>query len=160
MAGGATLYTRKRLRLLGLLLFGLGSFIWLTGHTDCHECGNCDYRQTFSMMAEMYHSGGAKNRKWVEYPPMSGCGRIISASHFQMTRPVLAVRRPVWDRKGKVMRLQFIPIWAVLALLAGAVGTSAQSTSTSAARKSEDQPPHIRSMSQLTRNLRGQLSNS
>ena len=39
------------------------------------------------------------------------------------------------------MRLRFIPIWAALALLAGAVGTSAQSTSTAAARESKDQPP-------------------
>jgi hypothetical protein len=39
------------------------------------------------------------------------------------------------------MRLRFIPIWAALALLAGAVGTSAQSTSTADARKSKDQPP-------------------
>jgi hypothetical protein len=31
--------------------------------------------------------------------------------------------------------------WAALALLAGAVGTSAQSTSTADARKSKDQPP-------------------
>ena len=38
------------------------------------------------------------------------------------------------------MRLRFIPIWAALALLAGAVGTSAQSTSTADARKSKDQP--------------------
>jgi hypothetical protein len=39
------------------------------------------------------------------------------------------------------MRLRFIPIWAALALLAGAVGTSAQSTSTAAAGNSKDQPP-------------------
>ena len=39
------------------------------------------------------------------------------------------------------MRLRFIPIWAALALLAGAVGTSAQSTSTATARESKDQPP-------------------
>ena len=39
------------------------------------------------------------------------------------------------------MRLRFIPIWAALALLAAAVGTSAQSTSTADARKSKDQPP-------------------
>jgi hypothetical protein len=39
------------------------------------------------------------------------------------------------------MRLRFINIWAVLALLAGALGTSAQSTSTADARKSKDQPP-------------------
>ena len=39
------------------------------------------------------------------------------------------------------MRLGFIPIWAALALLAGAVGTSAQSTSTAAAGNSKDQPP-------------------
>ena len=39
------------------------------------------------------------------------------------------------------MRLRFIPIWAALALLAGAVGTSAQSTSATDARKSKDQPP-------------------
>jgi hypothetical protein len=39
------------------------------------------------------------------------------------------------------MRLRFIPIWAALALLAGAVGTLAQSTSTAAARESKDQPP-------------------
>jgi hypothetical protein len=39
------------------------------------------------------------------------------------------------------MRLRFIPIWAALALLAGAVGTSAQSISTAAARESKDQPP-------------------
>jgi hypothetical protein len=38
------------------------------------------------------------------------------------------------------MRLRFIPIWAALALLAGAVGTSAQSTSTADARKGKDQP--------------------
>ena len=38
------------------------------------------------------------------------------------------------------MRLRFIPIWAALALLAGAVGTSAQSTSTAAAGNSKDQP--------------------
>ena len=38
------------------------------------------------------------------------------------------------------MRLRFIPIWAALALLAGAVGTSAQSTSTTDARKGKDQP--------------------
>jgi hypothetical protein len=38
------------------------------------------------------------------------------------------------------MKLRFIPIWAVLALLAGAVGTSAQSTSTADARKGKDQP--------------------
>jgi hypothetical protein len=37
------------------------------------------------------------------------------------------------------MRLQFITIWAALALLAGAVGASAQSTSTADARKSKDQ---------------------
>ena len=41
------------------------------------------------------------------------------------------------------MRLRFIPIWAALALLAGAVGTSAsaQSPSTADARKTKDQPP-------------------
>jgi hypothetical protein len=41
------------------------------------------------------------------------------------------------------MKLRFIPIWATLALLAGAVGTSAsaQSTSTAAAPKSTDPPP-------------------
>ena len=39
------------------------------------------------------------------------------------------------------MRLRFTPIWAALALLAGAAGTSAQSTSTAAARESKDQPP-------------------
>jgi hypothetical protein len=39
------------------------------------------------------------------------------------------------------MRLRFIPTWAALALLAGAVGTSTQSTSTSAAQESKDQPP-------------------
>ena len=39
------------------------------------------------------------------------------------------------------MRLRFITICAALALLAGAVGTSAQSTSTAAARESKDQPP-------------------
>jgi hypothetical protein len=39
------------------------------------------------------------------------------------------------------MRLRFITIWAALALLAGAVGTSAQSTSTAAAQESKDQPP-------------------
>ncbi|MDR5730381.1 MAG: hypothetical protein RB191_23485 [Terriglobia bacterium] len=39
------------------------------------------------------------------------------------------------------MRLRFISIWAALALLAGAVGTSAHSTSTAVARKSKDQPP-------------------
>lgn len=39
------------------------------------------------------------------------------------------------------MKLRFIPIWAALALLAGAVGTTAQSTSTAAARESNDQPP-------------------
>ena len=38
------------------------------------------------------------------------------------------------------MRLRFIPIWAALALLAGAVGTSAQSTSTAAAGNSKGQP--------------------
>jgi len=38
------------------------------------------------------------------------------------------------------MRLRFIPIWAALALLAGAVGTSAQSTSTADAQKGKDQP--------------------
>jgi hypothetical protein len=38
------------------------------------------------------------------------------------------------------MRLRFIPIWAALALLEGAVGTSAQSTSTAAAGNSKDQP--------------------
>ena len=43
--------------------------------------------------------------------------------------------------KSKVMRQRFIIIWATLALLAGAVGTSAQSTSTADARKSKDQPP-------------------
>ena len=37
-------------------------------------------------------------------------------------------------------KLRFIPIWAALALLAGALGTSAQSTSTADPRKSEDQP--------------------
>jgi hypothetical protein len=39
------------------------------------------------------------------------------------------------------MRLRFITIWAALALLAGATGTSSQSVSTADARKSEDQPP-------------------
>jgi hypothetical protein len=39
------------------------------------------------------------------------------------------------------MRLGFIPIWAAMAMLAGAVGTSAQSISTVAARESKDQPP-------------------
>jgi hypothetical protein len=39
------------------------------------------------------------------------------------------------------MRLRFITICAALALLAGAVGTSAQSTSTADARKSKDQQP-------------------
>ena len=38
------------------------------------------------------------------------------------------------------MKLRFIPIWAALALLAGALGTAAQSTSTADARKSKDQP--------------------
>jgi len=39
------------------------------------------------------------------------------------------------------MKLRFITISAALALLAGVVGTSAQSTSTAAARKSKDQSP-------------------
>jgi hypothetical protein len=38
------------------------------------------------------------------------------------------------------MRLRIIPIWAALALLAGSMGISAQSTSTAAARKSTGQP--------------------
>lgn len=37
------------------------------------------------------------------------------------------------------MKLRFNPIWAALALLTGAVGTSAQSTSTADALKSKDQ---------------------
>jgi hypothetical protein len=37
-------------------------------------------------------------------------------------------------------KLRFIPFWAVLALLAWAAGASAQSTSTTDARKSKDQP--------------------
>jgi hypothetical protein len=39
------------------------------------------------------------------------------------------------------MRLRFVTIWATLALLAGAVGTSAQPASTAAARNGEYQPP-------------------
>ena len=39
------------------------------------------------------------------------------------------------------MRARFLGPCLALALLAGAVGTSAQSTSTAAARKSKDQPP-------------------
>jgi hypothetical protein len=29
-----------------VLIFGT-PFVWLTGHTDCKDCGNCEYRQTF-----------------------------------------------------------------------------------------------------------------
>jgi hypothetical protein len=34
-------------------LFLVDSFIWLTGHTDCHECGNCEYCQTLQHNAEI-----------------------------------------------------------------------------------------------------------
>ena len=58
--------------------------------------------------------------------------------HSEMPAIAPAVR---WAGKGKALKLRFIPIWAALALLAGALGTLAQSTSTADARKSKDQPP-------------------
>ena len=39
------------------------------------------------------------------------------------------------------MRIRFVTIWVALALMAAAVGTSAQSTSSAPARESKDQPP-------------------
>jgi hypothetical protein len=41
-------------------LIGIGSLIWLTGHTDCHECGNCEYRQTFQ------HDGEKVSRQAID----------------------------------------------------------------------------------------------
>jgi hypothetical protein len=38
---------RGRLALVGWLIFVAASFIWLTGHTDGHECGNSENRQSF-----------------------------------------------------------------------------------------------------------------
>ena len=35
---------RGRFCILAYLRFGIGSFIWLTGHTNCQDCGTCEYR--------------------------------------------------------------------------------------------------------------------
>lgn len=67
---------------------------------------------------------------------------MISVSHFQdgSFRAGISPGQ-CGTGKSKVMRQRFIIIWATLALLAGAVETSAQSTSTADARKSKDHPP-------------------